>query len=77
MDLVEAIVWWGLIALGGLAIAGVLIGVKNRDVSFWMGWCFVLPPLVALSVSFAARCRAAAAHAIPRPSPLALLVLSC
>jgi hypothetical protein len=45
MDLVEAIVWWGLIALGGLAIAGVLAGVKNRDVSFWMGWCFLLPPL--------------------------------
>ena len=46
MDPVEAIVWWGLIALGGLALAGVLAGVKNRDVSFWMGWCFLLPPLV-------------------------------
>jgi len=45
MDLVEAIVWWGLIALDGLAIAGVLAGIKNRDVSFWMGWCFLLPPL--------------------------------
>ena len=54
MDLVEAIVWWGLIALGGLAIAGILAGIKNRDVSFWMGWCFVLPPL-ALFLFF---CRA-------------------
>jgi hypothetical protein len=46
MDLVRGIVVWGLIALASGAIAGVLAGVKNRDYSFWIAWCFVLPPLV-------------------------------
>jgi hypothetical protein len=46
MDLVRGIVIWGLVALGSAVIAGVLAGVKNRDYSFWIAWCFVLPPLV-------------------------------
>ncbi len=46
MDLVRGIVIWGLVALGTAVIAGVLAGVKNRDYSFWIAWCFVLPPLV-------------------------------
>jgi hypothetical protein len=40
------IVIWGATAFAAAALAGVLAGVKNRDYSFWMGWCFILPPLV-------------------------------
>ena len=46
MDIVEGIVIWGLVALASAVLAGVLAGVKNRDYSFWIAWCFVLPPLV-------------------------------
>jgi len=46
MDLVRGIVVWGLIALASGAIAGVLAGIKNRDYSFWIAWCFLVPPLV-------------------------------
>jgi len=46
MDLVRGIVIWGLIALGSATIAGVLAGIKNRDYSFWIAWCFIVPPLV-------------------------------
>ena len=27
-------------------LGGVLAGVKNRDHSFWIAWCFVLPPML-------------------------------
>jgi hypothetical protein len=46
MDLVRGIVIWGLVALGSATIAGVLAGIKNRDYSFWIAWCFIAPPLV-------------------------------
>jgi hypothetical protein len=46
MDLVRGIVVWGLIAIGSGALAGVLAGVKNREYSFWIAWCFLVPPLV-------------------------------
>jgi hypothetical protein len=46
VDFVKAIVIWGLIALAAFALAGLLAGIKNRDVSTWMGWSFLLPPLV-------------------------------
>lgn len=42
----EWIVIWGAVAFGALALAGVLAGIKNRDISFWMAWCFFIPPLV-------------------------------
>lgn len=42
------VVYWGLTALAAAALAGVLAGVKNRDYSFWMAWCFLLPPLVVM-----------------------------
>ncbi len=46
---VKVITIWGLTAIAVSLIAGVLAGIKNRDVSYWMGWCFILPPmLVAL-----------------------------
>lgn len=40
------IVIWGLMALSAAALAGLLAGIKNRDYSFWMAWCFLVPPLV-------------------------------
>jgi hypothetical protein len=46
MDIVRGIVIWGLVALGAATIAGLLAGVKNRDYSFWIAWCFVVPPLL-------------------------------
>lgn len=46
MEIVRGIVIWGLTALGSAAIGGVLAGIKNRDYSFWIAWCFLLPPLV-------------------------------
>jgi len=50
MDLVRGIVIWGLVALGSALIAAVLAGLKNRDYSFWISWCFVVPPLVLFLV---------------------------
>ena len=37
---------WGICALAGAAIAGILAGMKNRDYSVWMGWGFLFPPIV-------------------------------
>lgn len=48
MDLVRGIVVWGLAALAAAIIGGILAGVKNRDYSFWIAWCFVLPPMVVV-----------------------------
>ncbi len=42
------IVIWGLSAIVASALAGLFAGQKNRDYSFWMGWSFLLPPLVIL-----------------------------
>jgi hypothetical protein len=44
--MITGIVIWGLAAFGAAALAGVLAGIKNRDLSFWIGWCFIIPPLV-------------------------------
>jgi len=46
MDFMQVIVIWGIVAIAAGATAAVLAGVKNRDYSFWIAWCFVLPPLV-------------------------------
>ncbi|HKZ97302.1 MAG TPA: hypothetical protein VJ045_10005 [Hyphomicrobiaceae bacterium] len=40
------IVIWGLTSIAAAIIGGVLAGMKNRDYSFWMAWCFLVPPLV-------------------------------
>ena len=39
------IVIWGAVAISAMVAAAILSGMKNRDRSFWMAWCFVLPPL--------------------------------
>jgi membrane protein DedA with SNARE-associated domain len=46
MDFMRGIVIWGGVAVAAGALGGVLAGVKNRDLSSWIAWCFVLPPLV-------------------------------
>jgi hypothetical protein len=50
MDLVEGIVIWGLVAIASGVLAGILAGIKNRDYSFWIAWCFLLPPLLLFLV---------------------------
>jgi hypothetical protein len=46
MDLMGGIVVWGGVAVASGIAGGLLAGVKNRDYSSWIAWCFVLPPLV-------------------------------
>ena len=41
---------WGLSAVAAAILALVFSGPKNRDYSFWMAWCFVLPPLVIVLI---------------------------
>lgn len=40
------IVAWGLAAIVSAGLAGLVAAWKNRDYSFWMAWCFILPPLL-------------------------------
>lgn len=40
------IVIWGLSAICAAALAAVFAAQKNRDYSYWMGWCFLFPPLI-------------------------------
>jgi hypothetical protein len=44
--MVTGIVIWGLVAVGASMLAGLVSGWKNRDYSFWMAWCFLVPPLL-------------------------------
>jgi hypothetical protein len=44
--MMAGIVIWGLAAMVASALAGLVAGWKNRDYSFWMAWCFLLPPLL-------------------------------
>lgn len=41
-----AIATWGVVAIGACLLAGLLAWIKNRNASVWMGWSFLLPPLV-------------------------------
>lgn len=45
-DVVFWIAGWGLLAMAASAAAGILASFKNRDYSFWMGWSFLVPPMV-------------------------------
>lgn len=40
------IVIWGMSAIAAGALAAVFAGAKNRDFSFWIAWCFLVPPLI-------------------------------
>lgn len=46
----EYIAIWGFTALVAAALAGIIASVKNRHHSFWMAWCFVLPPMLLILV---------------------------
>jgi hypothetical protein len=46
MNFLMAVSIWGIAALGGAAIAGILASIKNRDYSVWMGWGFIFPPVL-------------------------------
>lgn len=37
---------WGLVAIGAAVLGGIVAGVKNRDYSFWIAWCLILPPML-------------------------------
>lgn len=44
----QDIVIWGATALAAALIGAMLALIKNRDYSFWLAWCFLVPPLVLL-----------------------------
>ncbi len=46
MDSLGGIVIWGGVALASGIAGAVLAGVKNRDLSAWTAWSFILPPMV-------------------------------
>jgi hypothetical protein len=46
--MLKGIVIWGVTAITASVLAGLLAAIKNRDYSAWIGWCFLLPPLVLL-----------------------------
>lgn len=50
MMAVKVIVMWGVVALAATLAAGIVAGMKNRDHSFWMGWTFVLPPMLLVLI---------------------------
>lgn len=45
---IRYIVIWGFTAIAASLIAGAIAALKNRDVSYWMGWSFVLPPMLVV-----------------------------
>lgn len=40
------IVIWGTIAIASGILGAIFAGWKNRDISAWAAWCFILPPAV-------------------------------
>jgi hypothetical protein len=42
----QGIVIWGVSALVAALIAATFAAAKNRDISYWVAWCFLAPPLV-------------------------------
>ncbi|MEO0810856.1 MAG: hypothetical protein AAFW82_09545 [Pseudomonadota bacterium] len=44
MDLLKIITLYGLIMIVCGAIAAILAGYKNRNISAWVAWGFLVPP---------------------------------
>lgn len=47
----EALFWivgWAAIAITSSIVAWILAAMKNRDISYWVAWTFLLPPLVII-----------------------------
>jgi hypothetical protein len=48
MNFIQGVSIWGVAALSGAGIAGILAAMKNRDYSVWMGWGFLFPPVILI-----------------------------
>jgi hypothetical protein len=46
--MVKAIAIWGIVAIASAVLAGVIAGIKRRDVSFWAAWGFLVPPMLLI-----------------------------
>ncbi|HZT01263.1 MAG TPA: hypothetical protein VFA39_03235 [Steroidobacteraceae bacterium] len=46
--MVKVIAIWGIVAIASAVIAGVVAGIKRRDVSFWAAWSFLIPPALLI-----------------------------
>jgi hypothetical protein len=55
MNAVQWIVGWGAVAALAGVVGGTTALLKNRDISNWMAWCFLFPPLVFVLVCLPAR----------------------
>ena len=40
------ILLWGLTSILASIVGGVVAALKNRHVTHWIGWCFLVPPMV-------------------------------
>ena len=48
MSIIGIIVSIGATMIVSAIIAAVLAGYKNRDISFWVAWSFLFPPMVVV-----------------------------
>jgi hypothetical protein len=46
--MVKVIAIWGVVALAAAIVAGIVAGIKRRDVSFWAAWAFLVPPMLLI-----------------------------
>jgi hypothetical protein len=49
------IVIWGTIAIAAGVLGAIFAGWKNRDVSAWTAWCFLVPPAIIFLLLFPKR----------------------
>lgn len=40
------IVLWGVTAIGASILGAIMASIKNRDISYWLAWSFIVPPFV-------------------------------
>lgn len=50
MAAIQWIVAWAAAATAGAALGGILAAAKNRNVSTWAAWGFLIPPLALVLV---------------------------
>lgn len=43
---VQYIAIWGIVSILASLSAGAIAAYKHRHVSYWMGWCFLVPPMI-------------------------------
>ncbi len=54
MSTIAIIVSIGATMIVSAIVAAILAGVKNRDISFWVAWSFLFPPM-AIVLAFMPR----------------------